>query len=88
MKLTEAQRKALHCLSGARYRTPAEIGWSIGAVDQGKVLKAQGAGRVGSSMAVRLMKRGLASDATWMRDGYPAYAITTAGRAALEQEGK
>lgn len=86
--LTNSQRSALNFLDRAEYRTPAEIGWALPR-DKGRpALKAQGAGRVGSSMAVRLMKLGFASNAAWKRNGHPAYSITPAGRAALQEAGR
>ncbi len=83
-KLTEAQRLALTALSTAKYLLPSEIGYAMTPDRPHRPLVAQGAGRVGSSMAQRLIKLGFAVDASWRRDGYPAYEITPAGRDALK----
>ena len=79
--LTEPQRRALRYLAGRSYATPAEIGEAMGGTRSGK---AQGLGRLGGAMAARLIKRGLAYDASGSRGGFPAYSITRAGREAVQ----
>lgn len=87
MTLSDAQRRVLACLVKAPWDTPANIGW---AMVEGRDTKAahrgcaQGLGRIGGGMARKMIAQGLVKDASRERRGYPAYAITQAGREALE----
>jgi hypothetical protein len=76
-RLTEPQIKALRYLATVGYAAPNEIGQAIGGTRSGK---AQGLGRLGGAIAHRLIKLDLAVDQSWRRGGFPAYAITQAGR--------
>lgn len=80
--LTPAQEKALRCLAKRPWVTPSEIG---AAMTEGRQypMKPQGAGRIGGAMATRLVKAGLAQNASYKREGFPAYEISQAGRLAL-----
>lgn len=85
MKVTESQRRALAFLATVEYATPADIGY---AVTPGRVppLQPQGAGRIGGAMGSRLVRMGLANNASRQRGGFSAYAINRAGRAALRED--
>lgn len=82
--MTEPQRLALAAMIAVPYLTPAEIGYAI-SPDRpgGRVLKAQGAGRIGGSMASRLIKFGWAENCSHLHMGFPAYRITDVGRIAF-----
>jgi hypothetical protein len=81
-KMTEAQRLALRSMAAVPFVAPSEIGYAM-TRDRPYPLKAQGAGRVGASMAIRLIKLGWVEDCSFLRGGFPAYRITGAGRAAV-----
>lgn len=86
-KLTDPQRRALAFLASRDSAMPAEIGYALTA-DQRWPLKPQGAGRLGGSMGTRLQKMGLTRAVNRLIGGslWPAgYAITQAGRKALEE---
>lgn len=84
--MTEAERRVLKHLSDKLWDSPANIGW---AMVEGRDLKAahranaQGLGRIGGGMCRKMIARGLVKDASRIRGGYPAYAITPAGLAVL-----
>jgi len=82
---TPAQLRALSYLQKARWATPAELGHAIaeGRTTRPGGMKEQGAGRLGGSIAAALVKLGLAEPAARDRDGFPAYRISSAGRAVL-----
>lgn len=83
--LTKAQHRALVRLADSVYATPADIGYAI-CPDRDPPLKGQGAGRIGGSMAKRLIDLGLVEDASHLRWGFSAYRITGAGRLALKSD--
>jgi hypothetical protein len=74
---TTPQMKALSYLAGVEFATPSELGMAIGGTRSNK---AQGLGRLGGAMGARLVQKGWAHHASWQRNGFPAYAITAAGR--------
>jgi hypothetical protein len=78
--LTTPQLKALTFLATQKFATPADIGQAMGGTQWGS---AQGLGRTGGAMACRLVKFGLVVNASHLRSGFPAYAITQAGRNCL-----
>lgn len=84
--ISDAQRRVLECLAKSDWQTPATIGW---AMVEGRDTKAahkgsaQGLGRIGGGMCRKMIDQGLVRDASRQRRGFPAYAITAAGRAAL-----
>ncbi len=80
--LTEPQRKALTFLASVTCASPAAIGYAMTPARK-HPLKAQGAGRLGGTMAARLMRNGLVCNASYMNSGFAAYAITAKGRQAL-----
>ena len=80
--MTEPQIKALRYLATVQFATPADLGQAMGGTRRGY---AQGLGRMGGSMGSRLVKMKLALDASRERHGFPAYAISAAGRAALKE---
>lgn len=82
-KLTGPQRKALLYLSERPYAAPSEIGYAMTG-GQHSQLKGQGAGRLGGTMGARLERMGLARTSN-RRAGFPAYEITSEGRAALRR---
>jgi hypothetical protein len=84
VRLTDKQRRALEYLNTRPWVTPADLG---NALSDRKHLTAQGAGRIGGSMAGRLIKLGAAESCARYRGGFPAYRITPAGRAALQHGG-
>lgn len=85
MKLSSAQRLVLEFLADRPWASPSEIGWAM-TPNRTHPLVPQGAGRVGASMAVRMIKQGLVEHETKGRSGFPAYRISPAGRRALESE--
>lgn len=84
VRLTNAQRTALRFLASRPNASPAELGYAL---TEGRKypMVPQGAGRLGGTMAWRLIKVGLAESAALLRGGFPAYAITPAGRTALSR---
>lgn len=80
--LTEPQKKALQYLASVPWAAPSEIGQAM--IADGARMKAQGMGRLGGTMATRLMKRGLVFPADSQRSGFPAYRISAAGREVLK----
>lgn len=82
--LTAKQRMALTALAQVDpmigYLTPAEIGDAMGGTKRGH---RQGCGRIGSSMAHRLIKLGLVKDISFLQRR-PAYRITDKGREAIK----
>lgn len=82
--MSPAQRRALECLAAGYWRTPADLGYAVST--RTRPIKAQGAGRVGGAMGARLIALGWAVSAAHLRGGFPAYAITEAGRRALKGE--
>lgn len=82
--LTPAEARALKLLVGVVYATPAQIGHAVAESRTKRPggMKDQGAGRLGGTVASRLVKKGLAEDASRLRSGYPAYRINAAGRKA------
>src|SRR5690554_6770106 len=94
MKLTPAQRWTLQAVADGKGTSPGFLGIRMmerpGAADHrnGTPYKMQGNGRMGGAMMARLEKMGLvrlahSTNGQW----HPAKAhITSAGRAALEQE--
>lgn len=78
--MTKSQLAALGFLATVEFATPSAIGQAMGG---SKSNKAQGLGRMGGTMAHRLMKLGLVSDSSWHRGGFPSYSITHVGRRAL-----
>lgn len=87
MTLSKPRVRALRLLSAWVFCTPSQIGWAMTQDRRGRALKAQGAGRVGGSMAAQLIKAGLVENASHLRGGYAAYSITPAGRRALADAG-
>lgn len=80
---TKPQWRALKCLGAQRFATPQEIGYAM-TVGRSPPLKPQGAGRLGGTMGSRLVRMELASHYSG-HGGFPAYAITAAGRAKLRE---
>ena len=83
VKLTDPQRRALEYLATVESASPGRIGEAMyheGWRRRKRQLSAQGCGRVGGTMAARLIKMGLARDVSRLHDGWPAYAISYAGR--------
>lgn len=78
--MTDPQRRALTLLSSKPFASPAELG---AVISDRPHLTAQGAGRIGGSMAARLIKLGWAVSCSWERGGFPAYRITRDGQEAL-----
>lgn len=90
MSLTEPQINALRFLAkcGLGGAMPAQIGEAMdvnGTYKHGHGLSAQGAGRLGGTMAKRLIAKGLAQHARHPQ-GFSLYRITEAGRAALASQ--
>lgn len=86
MKLTKPQKLALSFLATVDYAAPARIGQAmITERYRGQGHSAQGLGRVGGTMASRLVKMGMARDRSREFDYFPRYSITDAGRAALTE---
>lgn len=79
--LTGPQIKALRYLGTVNFATPAQIGEAMGGTRRGV---AQGLGRLGGAMGTRLVRMGLARDASRDNHGYAAYAITSGGRLRVE----
>jgi hypothetical protein len=87
VKLTEPQRRALSYLATVADASPARIGEAMyhdGWLRLEQNLSAQGCGRVGGTMATRLVKMGLVRDVSLKNGGWPAYAISPEGRKALK----
>lgn len=80
--LTKPQRLALEFLDRAAFATPQQIGYAM-TPDRDYPLKPQGAGRIGGAMGCRLVRMGLAHDASLSNSGFSAYSISRQGRAAL-----
>lgn len=89
--MTDAQRRVLTHLADKPWDSPSNIGW---AMVEGRDLpaahhgRAQGLGRIGGGMCRKMIAQGLVKDASRLRSarlGFPAYAITQAGRDALQQ---
>lgn len=86
-ELPPSYTAALAFLAGRKWATPADIGNAIAPDARGGLgMTAQGAGRMGGRTARRLMDSGLVADASWRRNGFPAYSITDAGREALAEK--
>ena len=85
--MTPSQIRAARFLMRCQYATPAEIGYAV-AEDRARRpggMKAQGAGRLGGMIARQMVELGLVEFATRKREGYPAYRISPAGRAAINK---
>jgi hypothetical protein len=83
IKLTVPQRRALDYLFTVPYASPARIGEAMhheGWRRQARHLSAQGCGRVGGTMAQRLVKMGLVRDVSLKNEGFPTYEISPQGR--------
>jgi hypothetical protein len=78
--LTVPQRRALQYLASVPRATPSQLGEGMGGTRSGK---AQGLGRLGGTMARRLMSLGMAVDSSRLNSGFPAYAISHDGRLAI-----
>lgn len=86
MKLTAQQRAALKFLAGVRFAAPSAIGQAMEeARGSTRIRTQQGLGRIGGGMASRLVKMGLAAHDNHARQGFPAYSINAAGRAAIKE---
>jgi hypothetical protein len=84
-KLTKAQRRALTFLATVPHATAGTLGYAMDDGSYKDTLRAQGAGRIGGAMAWRLMRRELVARVD-RGGGWMAYAITPAGRQALQQQ--
>jgi hypothetical protein len=83
IKLTEPQRRALEYLNSVTNATPSRIGEAMyheGWRRRERHLSAQGCGRVGGTMATRLVKMGLVRDLAMKNDGWSLYEISQRGR--------
>lgn len=84
--ISEAERRILAHLADKPWDSPSNIG---AALVEGRDLKAarrgnaQGLGRIGGGMCRKMIVKGLVTDASRARGGFPAYAITATGRKAL-----
>lgn len=87
VKLTKAQRRCLEFLA-----TRGTFGARSGAIGEAMSdrphLRSQGAGRLGGAMCACLEKRGLTVNSSSHYGGFPGWAITPAGRSALQAEGE
>ena len=81
--ITEPQRKALAFLATVSHAAASQIGHALtgGRTQEGRLMRPQGLGRLGGTMAARLERMGLAH----RRFKYPRHSITKAGREALRQ---
>jgi hypothetical protein len=88
VKISDAERRVLAHLADKPWDSPSNIGW---AMVEGRDTKAahkasaQGLGRIGGGMCRKMIGKGLVMDASRKRNGYPAYAITDAGRALMKK---
>jgi hypothetical protein len=83
IKLTAPQERALRYLAKVPSATPGRIGEAMyheGWRRQENHLSAQGCGRIGGTMAQRLVKLDLVKDISLKNDGWPLYAINENGR--------
>lgn len=89
-EMTPAELRAARFMKGKRYAIPSEIGYAI-CEDRSKRgaggMVPQGAGRLGGSVASRLVRKGFAEHST-ERNGFAAYRLTKAGEDAIRRAGQ
>jgi hypothetical protein len=85
IKLTLPQRRALNYLAMVKESSPVRIGEAMHneTYRRQRNPSSQGLGRIGGTMAHRLIRKGLVRDVSTGPHWCPRYAITAAGRAVL-----